>query len=369
MRSPRKPPPDDIDVLAADVAVLSRLLTRERERLPASYLRDERNRRAYLRYFVPVNTAKVHLPLRELALHPERQWQKDRLRVLDIGSGPGTALLGVLEFFSGRERRPQLELTAVDAVAENLDLCRDLVGRLGKGSGAACSLHTIRADAGQLPFPPKQRYDLVILSNVLNELFAADGDRSARRVQFLAGLMNVLDDGGACIIIEPALRETSRGLLEVREGLIRLGIRPYAPCVASGACGALLQQRDWCHEDLPWEPPELVREVDRRIGLRKDSLKFSYLVLDGGGRSLGDAAPEGAVRVVSEPLISKGKTEFYLCGAGGRKLAVRLDREASASNSAFRGLRRGMLVRLEGALQEEKRIRIAPHTRVEVLFG
>ena len=118
---------DELRSLAADVARLSTLLTREREGLSAAYLRDEGLRKAYRAYFLPSNLSKIHKPLQELSLHPRNLFAKTKLRVLDIGAGPGTASLGVLTFFSKRERKPQLEITAVDQVAGNLKMAEELL--------------------------------------------------------------------------------------------------------------------------------------------------------------------------------------------------------------------------------------------------
>ena len=93
-----------LNTLAANVARLSNLLTRERDALPQPYLRDKDLREAYIRYFLPVNLYKIHVPLRELSLHPGGIFQKERLRILDLGSGPGTAILGVMDFFSAAEK-------------------------------------------------------------------------------------------------------------------------------------------------------------------------------------------------------------------------------------------------------------------------
>jgi len=92
----------DMNALAADVVRLSRLLTRDREGLPASYLNDKGLRRAYVRYFLPANISKIVLPLNELSRHPNALLSRENIRILDIGSGPGTAILGMLKFFSDR---------------------------------------------------------------------------------------------------------------------------------------------------------------------------------------------------------------------------------------------------------------------------
>src|SRR5512135_2832563 len=89
MNSPREQSKNQKKVLAANVIRLSRLFTREREQLPAAYLKDPGLREAYLAYFLPPNSGKIRVPLAELALHREHTHAKETIRVLDLGSGPG----------------------------------------------------------------------------------------------------------------------------------------------------------------------------------------------------------------------------------------------------------------------------------------
>lgn len=336
--------------------------------MPPAYLRDPALRAAYLGYFLPANLPKLFLPLAELSLHPARPLAVPRLRVLDIGSGPGTSLLAVMEFFWRLPNAPALELTAVDQVAANLEdagaLIREEAGRYGAGA----VLRTVHADAGSAAGRLTGRYDLVILSNVLNELFMAEEERVEKRSVFLSGLLgSVLAPGGSCMIIEPALRETSRDLLQVRDRMLTAGWSVFSPCLVQAPCPALMNPKDWCHEDRPWDAPEQVRKIDRRTGLRKDSLKFSYLVLRKDGIALCDAIGADAWRVVSEPLVSKGKTELYLCGREGRMIAVRLDKDAVPANAFFADLRRGDTVRFDRLVNEGKRLRVMKDT-VVILF-
>jgi ribosomal protein RSM22 (predicted rRNA methylase) len=364
-RQTKKASPHGPGSLAENVARLSRMLTRGREELPAAYLRDPGLRKAYLSYFLPPNLAKVLVPLRDLSLHPADLLARDRLRILDLGSGPGTAVAGIRSFFAPEKRRPYLEFTAVDQVEENLKEAEALFRELDRCGDGRASLTTVKSRLEALAERSGGPFDIILLSNVLNELYPRDGDRIARRTTFVAQVLErFLAPDGACIIIEPALRETSRELLLVRDVMVDAGVRVYSPCLVQGRCPALVNSRDWCHEDRPWEPTELIREINERIGLRKDSLKFSYLVLRKDGRSLSDACGPGAFRVVSEPLISKGKTELYLCGREGRRLAARFDKDASDPNGPFGSLLRGDIIRVEGLLIEEKRFRIAKGTKV-----
>jgi ribosomal protein RSM22 (predicted rRNA methylase) len=356
---------EELRSLAANVSKLSALLTKDRESLPVAYLRDPGLRSAYVRYYLPTNMKKVHLALTDLSLHAERLLTKDRLRVLDLGAGPGTALLGLLAFFAQRPQRPALACVAVDRVAENLRVAEELFASYRAGKTLDATLTVVRADleaAGQLAEGP---FDLILVSNVLNELYPFDEDRVAKRIALMRMLLTrLLADNGSCIIIEPALRGIARELHDVRDGLLEQGFLVYSPCLSGTRCPARENPRDWCHEDIPWDPPVLVKEVDRLTGLRKDSLKFSYLVLRKDGRSLADLFGRDSFRVVSEPLVTKGKMEFYICGAKGRKLVTRLDKDRSAANQFFEVLKRGAIVGFERLIDEGKRYKIEPATTV-----
>lgn len=356
---------DVLHALASDVARLSRLLTRDREELPAAYLRDEALRRAYQAYFLPSNLAKIHKPLQELALHPSGLFSKAKLRVLDIGAGPGTASLGMLTFFSRQEWKPPLEFTDVDQVSGNLKMAEELLLSAAATHALKATLITVRSDIEGLGAIVQGPFEVIILSNVLNELYARDDARIVKRVDILKTILKrFLADDGSCIIIEPALRETSREMLEVRDKMLEQDFHVYSPCLTNSPCPALVNPKDWCHEELPWEPPLLVQEIDRITGLRKDALKFSYLVLRKNGPSLSDVLGRNLYRVVSEPLVSKGKREFYVCGAAGRRLVTRQDKDSTPRNEPFKSLQRGILVRFDRLINEEKRFKVGKETTV-----
>jgi ribosomal protein RSM22 (predicted rRNA methylase) len=310
---------------------------------------------------------KVHLALSDLSLHPEWLLSKDKLRVLDLGAGPGTALLGLLAFFAQRTQRPALSCVAIDRVAENLKIAEDLFTSYCANKKLAASLKTIRIDVESAEYLAEDSFDIIIFSNVLNELFPFDEDRITRRtalVQTILGL-NLAKDG-TCIIIEPALRETSRELLEVRDGLTEQGFYVFSPCLTNTKCPASANARDWCHEDIPWEPPTLIKEIDKLTGLRKDSLKFSYLVLRKDSKSLSDMFGPDSFRVVSEPLVTKGKMEFYVCGMSGRKLITRLDKDRSPMNKHFEELKRGAIVSFTQLVDEGTRFKVEQATDVMI---
>jgi ribosomal protein RSM22 (predicted rRNA methylase) len=367
---PEQMSPAALQALAADILRLSKLLTRDRSELPAAYLNDAALRKAYQTYFLPPNRAKVKLALTELSRHPQELLRKDRLRILDLGSGPGTAVLGTLDFFSQQDHRPFLEFTAQDQVAENLKEAARLFSNLQHGDDVVSTLTTIHSTIDKVESRLDGHYDIIMLSNLLNELYAHDAAKLSRRTELMAHLLGTfLTPDGSCILVEPALQGTSRDLLLVRDALREQGFTVYAPCLRQEPCPALLNPKDWCHEDIPWEAPPLIRTLDKLTGLRKDALKFSYLVLRLDGISLSDVYGAQAFRVVSEPLVSKGKAEYYVCGAAGRKLITRLDKDRSPKNQAYSGLRRGDIVAFDGLRDEGKRFKVEKGTRVIIRRG
>ena len=355
----------ELKAIASDVIQLSNLFTKERKILPSQYLNNKSLRRAYIIYFLPSNIYKIHLPLKELSLHPKKILSKKLLKILDLGSGPGTTILGILDFFSKQKKRPSLEFTAIDSVAENLTIAKDLFKLFAENINIDASLKTFKINIEKAGTIPQDTYDIIILSNILNELFYEDNKRIAKRVSFLNTIIDkFLTLDGSCIIIEPALRETTRGMLDVRDNLIKNGFNIYSPCLIDEPCPALLNPKDWCHEDIPWIPPVIIKELDKLTGLRKDSLKFSYLVLRKDKLSLTDVLEKNSYRIVSEPLVSKGKLEFYICGIGGRRLITMLDKDKTPSNMQFQKLQRGDIVSFRDLIDEGNRFKIDKGTTV-----
>jgi hypothetical protein len=149
-------------------------------------------------------------------------------------------------------------------------------------------------------------------------------------------------------VMEPALQETTRDLMQVRDDLLARGSGVVlAPCLHQEACPMLAaNKRDWCHTYLEWERPAWIEKIDRLAGIRKDYLKCSYLIL-GKGEILGSS--HDTWRVVSGHLNSRGKSELLLCGPGGLPglfRTTRLDRDRSEANRVFDEVQRGDLIQM-----------------------
>lgn len=269
------------------------------------YMADRELRAEYERDIAPRTLAALGKVLTER--YPPADAASAPRRVLDLGCGTGAAGQALRAHFGDA-----IDLVAVDRVALSPE-----VRRLDVTAEAA--LRTLG------------RFDLVVAVHVVNELFVDDvgPQRIARLADLVRGwCRQLLQPNGRLIVIDPALRETARALLGVRDRLIEAGLHIEAPCFFQGPCPALARDRDWCHDTAP--------TPDRR------RVDFSYLVVRDTPAPVvpADADPT-LYRVVSEPFPEKGRLRLFVCGAPGRHQLIRLDRHRSEHNQALDSVVRG----------------------------
>jgi hypothetical protein len=301
-------------------SAIHRGLVGERKLVGTPYLADAVLRDEYARDIAPRTEAALGRVLDEVWGAPG---VTPPARAVDLGAGTGAV---------GRTLRARfgqaLEVVAVDRTA---------------GPGV------VRANlAVELP-AVDGKFDLVVAAHILNELYLERGpaERIALRAQrVLAWTRALLAPGGVLILIEPALRETSRELLAVRDQVLAGGLHVVAPCFWTGRCPALARDRDWCHDAAP--VPSRPR-VD-----------FSYLVL-----RREPPVPRDLNRVVSDPLPEKGRLRLFVCGPGGRLPLIRLSRHRSPANQALDDLVRGDAVSIQNAAASDDGLRVTAETTVE----
>jgi Mitochondrial small ribosomal subunit Rsm22 len=285
------------------------------------YLADPALRGEYARDIAPRTEAALGRVLDE-AFPPGRP---PPARALDLGAGTGAV---------GRTLRARwgerLDLVEVDRTA---------------GPGV------VRANlAVELP-PVDGRFDLIVAAHLLNELFVDRPERVAPRAQrLLAWSRALLAQNGLLVLIEPALRETSRDLLAVRDQLLSGGLHVIAPCFWTGPCPALARERDWCHDAAPVPS--------------KPRVDFSYLVL-----RREPLAPRDLHRVVSDPLPEKGRLRLFVCGPNGRQPLIRLSRHRSPSNRPLDDVARGDAVSIQNGVNGGDGLRVGAETTISTIFG
>ncbi|MBX3351104.1 MAG: hypothetical protein KF747_20470, partial [Nitrospira sp.] len=289
---------------------------------------------------------------------------------LDLGSGPGTGALAVLDWWQQQALPYALSVTAVDGSKAALGQARQLWDRYCQGpTVGAASLQTYEGDLERRLWleQVKQRapFDLIMLANCLNEIHAEAKDPIEMRSGLITECLSLLTLHGTVMVVEPALRETSRGLLHVRDRLLQeKRCTIYSPCLHENVCPALVKPDDWCHEERAWEPPAVIQQIDAEVGFIKDALKFSYLLLRKDGKTLIGRRPD-MYRVVSELREMKGEKRAWLCNEQGRQEVGRQDRLASQANEAFDQWHRGAIVQIDRISHKERGGKVSALGRVE----
>ncbi|MDO8526323.1 MAG: small ribosomal subunit Rsm22 family protein [Deltaproteobacteria bacterium] len=324
----------DLRFFSKGVDALSTAFTEGRSELPKNYFNKKEFRSAYILYFLLINAAKVWKSLEEAAPFIK----KGPLKILDVGSGPGTAALTASAFFADRP----IEITGLE---QNPGIQKDALGLWKmmpvpqhRFIAKTVSLYS-KNIARELQ---KEKYDIIFAANFLNEL---PEEEQLKLCELFFKHTSLI------IIIEPALQETTRTLMRLRDLLLekKLGA-VLAPCLHQQRCPMLGHNaRDWCHFYINWKCPLTIRQVDQEIGNKHDYVKMAYMIFDSRRVSNVGHETEGLWRTVSSPLISNGKKEIIFCGdCGLLKKIERLNKEKTITNTSFDYARRGDIVEWKG---------------------
>lgn len=349
----------DLKFFADGAKDLSGLFTSDRVELVANYLNDKRLRAGYLLYFLPLNFCKAQAVLERL---PKSFFKRSKVKILDLGSGPGTFTLGYIDYLSRREgasktEKHEIHLLSLDQnyhiVRDAQNLHEELIKNLKAKGYNYRLIHQARTFDLRRGKPDtllkNDQYDLIIVSNFLNEWRGATAEE---KVKFLEKIyQRHLSPDGYLILMEPALQKSTRDLMEVRDSILhRKSLHVYAPCLHAKPCPMLIAtQRDWCHFYKEWEKPDFIGSLDKLLKNDNQYLKYAYTIFTSKAVNEVDTLPikkdkPQLYRAVSNLMGSKGKSEIVVCGPAGRWHVTRQDKNESKLNQALDALKRGDLI-------------------------
>jgi hypothetical protein len=291
---------------------------------------------AYAAYYLPANALKTALVLEEAFLLGRDLLGADT-HWLDLGTGPGTAYWGLAWWAAARDR--PLRFTGWD----QSPIFAEIASRLASSSTfpALADFQAKREDPVALVRRLAPTH--VSFVNSLAEIYPDPALRLAACGKILTALKDsTRKDGRAryLLVIEPGSRESSRELATLKDTLTEKSV--LLPCLDSRPCGALANPKDWCHEEVACRFPDWLNEIGEAVGMRKESLLFSYALW---GSAEGDSAFAGSSRVVSQRLERKGQVECWVCTREGKKFARVQRSKARDGNELLLGAGRGDLWR------------------------
>jgi ribosomal protein RSM22 (predicted rRNA methylase) len=350
-------------VLAKAVARLSDLYTTDRARLSREQA-DAAHLAAKREYFLASDAPKVALALDECTLRSQAFARLSSLacvRVADLGAGVGATSVGFLAWLAGAraargtETQMCVAFHAVELGAPAARVYEDAVRTAAAAIGVDV---TITIEARDFRSATLGEFDLILCQTALNE-FLGEGVTSERHAATTVALVTDWALRAPLLVIEPALRTTTRALMALRDDVLApremlaaselhppRGFHIVAPCPHQGRCPMLARAGDWCHEARRVDPTPRVAAIDRIVGRRDERALFAFLATAPGAAPVKNSAPY--VRVVTDTLGSRGKTERLVCRSDGELRLMRLlDRETSDSNRAFLDSERGAMLAIE----------------------
>ena len=213
--------------------------------------------------------------------------------MLDIGSGPGTALWAAVEQW------PSLQtLTALEREATFIHLARRLAATSGKQ--VLCTTQWKCVDLGNHLPAHLPMYDLVVFGHMLNEL-----PEKMRKALIEVAWKHC---SGILLIVEPGTSTAFPIVKSMREHLLSLGALTLAPCTHNNACPLL---NDWCHFPQRMKRPRFQRQAKHASASWEES-KFSYA-------AMARFAPSHSVwgRLIHQPHLHTGFVELSISSKDG----------------------------------------------------
>lgn len=276
-------------------------------------MRSAIDRAAYIAARMPATATAVAAALRAGRARASAAWAT----VLDLGSGPGSALWAALDALDGVQA-----LSAVERDDGLVALGRTLAAA-GPDPLPATAWHV-----ADLRAPPALGpHDLVTISYALGELDAAAQDTLVDAAWALAG--------DALAIIEPGTPRGAATVLRARARLIAQGAGLAAPCPHTAECplargdhapGCAERTPGWCHFAVRL-PRSRLHRAAKTASLGFEDEPFSYLVAT--------RTPCGGpgARVIAPVRAHKGGVAYTACASDGLR-AIDLPRRDPAWKAA-----------------------------------
>ena len=251
---------------------------------------DKTHQAAYLISRLPATCAVISRVFMELK---ERIPALRLESMLDLGSGPGTAMFVVAEHFSELNK-----IVLVEDVPEWI--------AIGKRLAKYSERNAVRAAEWQQGSVTQQLpsglFDVVTISYILNELRPEDGIALASAAWKRANKL--------LLIMEPGTPLGFERIRQVRQTLIAEGGHIVAPCPHEGDCP--MTAGDWCHFSERLERSSAHRHAKSAV-LGFEDEKYSYVVVAREPVSL------PAARILRQPRKHSGHVELELCTPDGLK--------------------------------------------------
>lgn len=240
---------------------------------------------SYLMYYLPANLFKIWKPLLDLQI---KNLLKPHFSLLDIGSGPGSIPVGIIEYYkelavSFPQISFSIKITLIEAEKEFIEISEEMISKV-KGMKPhnleICLEKSICISIDEnTQFDSNYQYDLITMSNFLN---VNEGENYKNSIAIISKIKNLLKQDGSFIIIEPGDKNSSKSLKRIRNELVNNQIlNIFSPCIGIWEEKSKYNCECFSMVRCFWEIPRLYNFL-RYKGLNKGNridVPFNYVVL------------------------------------------------------------------------------------------
>ncbi|MCX6684949.1 MAG: methyltransferase domain-containing protein [Methanoregula sp.] len=220
---------------------------------------------------------------------------KKNMTILDVGTGPGIVPLAIADFYS-RLDDAEATIYSLERSEEHIEAFTFLRDALFGTGGRVTIKPPVKTDIRSIETTAlPEKIDLVIFSNVLNELPDATMELRADIVHLLS---ERLAPDGSILIVEPADEENATRMRSLTVALQKKGLSIYGPCsfIWGSTCTA---PRCWSFETAPairiTRLMETLAHCEDSYRYVNTDIKYSYAVLRKDGmRKENFRMPEGS---------------------------------------------------------------------------
>lgn len=291
-----------LEKVTPSVAKLSDLFTTDRpEKKFPDYFADNDLLSAYGLFFLPQSFVRTTYALRFLT--EARQWKapSSPLRILDLGSGPGSCGVACAHYFK-QLGVPELELNAIDHSATALAAFEPFAEAV---LGSKYCVKTRIGDAHRAETWPEGPFDIIIAGFVLNEMKSLG---QPALIQWVESMKNRLTPDGLILILEPALKVTSQRLQKLSDEIAAHEIvSRIGPELDAHPCPQLADGVHWSHEVRHWQIPSTTEFINRKLHRDLRDVRFTFAAFSNQKIK---ALDKSAIRILSDIQIIKGLLRF-----------------------------------------------------------
>ncbi|MGA2158109.1 MAG: class I SAM-dependent methyltransferase [Dehalococcoidia bacterium] len=277
---------------------------------------------AYTCYYLPRYLFIPLIALKDLSFHDAFQNIPDSFNVLDLGTGTGAVVLGLLSLFSSKRfASVTLNITAVDSCHNAIERQKELINRAGFNIKQVKYLEQDISDIQTLTTQTEKSapFDIIFSANCLTELGTDIAEKLLKR------LSKQLTDYGVIVIAE-SQRDYVKTMIHTLASVVgALGLHIYYPCPSTG-CYYSAPKYCWAWRNHRYKVPSI--KVNGRFlqGDRKDEYPISWLFLAKNKISIYDMFNKKYGNLIWGPISNEsGRKICY----GGKLIPFNMDLKVS----------------------------------------